>query len=153
MEGTEKAVTGMIDINGKRGSYQISTDIILDNPAVKIVNPKPVTVNVKIGRNIAEKTFQSVPINFIQKEQLFSSSHDRVSLTVRGPIAVLDKVEENSIRATINLSELTPSNQEYLLAPVFSFPDLSEQELIRLAISSWSPEIISVKVQLRSVSK
>ncbi len=153
VEGMEKALTGMIDINGKKGPFQISTDIVLDNPAVKIVNPKPVAVNVKIGRNIAEKTFQSIPINFIQKEQLFSSSHDRVSLTLRGPIAVLDKVREDSIRATINLSELTPSNQEYFLAPVFSFPNLSEQELIRMAISSWSPEIISVKVQLRSVSK
>jgi YbbR domain-containing protein len=153
VEGMEKAITEMIDINGKSASFQISTDIILENPDVKIVEPKRITVNVKIGKNITEKTFKSIPINFIQKEQLFSTSHDQISLTLRGPIAVLEKVEENSIRATINLIELAPSNQEYLLAPIFSFPNLSEQELIRLAITSWSPEIIFVKIQLRSVSQ
>lgn len=152
VEGIERAMTEMIDINERNAFYQINTDIILENPSVRIVEPKRVTVTVKIGRNIDEKTFQNIPINFIHKEQFYTASHDRVSLTLRGPIAVLNKVEESGIRATVNLSELAPSSEDYLLAPIFSFANLNEQEINRLAITSWSPEIISIKIQLRSVS-
>lgn len=150
---TEEAMTEMIDINGKRGSFSVTSDVILDNPAVKIINPRPVMVYVKIDKDVEEVTFKDIPITFVHQEQLFKSLHEYVSLSIQGPGDVLSKMEKNSIRATINLTDLEPSSKEYLMAPIFSFPSLSDQDLSRLAITSWAPETIPVKIKMRSVTK
>ncbi len=150
---TEKAMTEVIDINEKRGSFRINTDIMPDNPAVKLVNPISAVVHVKIGKDVEEITFEDVAITYIHQEQLFTSSHERVSLTIAGPKDVLRNIDTSSIRASINLSNLKPSNKEYLLTPIFTFPSLKVEDISRLAITSWRPETVAVKIQLRSVTK
>lgn len=148
----DKTLTEPIDINGKRESFQINVDILLENSSLKLTNPSPVTVHVKIGKDISRATYENIPITFIHKEQLFTSSHEHVALSIRGPVSILKKLSKSGVRASVNLKDLQPSNEEYVLAPIFSFPNLSEQELSRLSIDSWSPEAISVKIQLRSVT-
>jgi len=143
---TERSVTEVIDIDGKKESFRTVVDVIPEHQDVRIVNPKPVTVSIKIDKDIKRAFFEALPISFSSDDHDIVPSHDIISLTIEGPESVIRKIDRSSIGVNINLKGLKPSNTLYQLAPLLSFNSLSEGETNRISIRSMQPETISIKI-------
>jgi len=143
---TERSVTEVIDIDGKKESFRAVVDVIPENPEVRIVNLKPVTVSIKIDKDIKRAFFEALPISFSSDEYNIVPSHDIITLAIEGPESIIRKIDRNSISVSINLKGLKPSNTLYQLAPLFSFTSLREDETNKISIKSMQPETISIKI-------
>lgn len=145
----ERAVTEVIEIDKKSQSFRAVVDVIPEIASVKIVNPRPVTVFIKIDKDIKTVSFEALPIMFPSSEYTVVPSHDIVTLTIEGPEPIIKKITRNSITVSVNTKGLKPSNSLSQLVPLFSFTSLSEEEIGKISIQSWRPEIISVKIDPR----
>ncbi len=145
----ERAITEVIEIERKSQSFRAVVDVIPEIQSVKIVNPRPVTVFIKIDKNIKTAFFEALPVVFPPMEYAIVPSHDIVSLTIEGPEPIVKKITRNGITVSVNTKGLKPSNSLYQLVPHFSFSALSEEEIGKISIHSWRPEIISVKINPR----
>ncbi|MEW5806183.1 MAG: CdaR family protein [Acidobacteriota bacterium] len=146
VQSTEKVVTEVINIEGKSQSFRTIVDIMTENPSVRIVNPRPVTVLVKIDRDIKHAIFEDLPISFTSADYSFEPSHDIASLTVEGPGSIIEKINRSNISITIKLRGLNPSDNPYRLTPFIQFNSLSDDEMSKISVTLWHPRTVSVKI-------
>jgi YbbR domain-containing protein len=110
-----EALTEPVSVTNAREHVRESVTVGMLDPALRLKNPRPVTVTVQILPAPLERRFGSRPVHLRNVEPMLQAeaSPTAVDVTLRGSRDALNRVEPDEVSAYIDLSGL--GSGEYML--------------------------------------
>jgi YbbR domain-containing protein len=120
--------TEPVDVTKMSESVELLTAPNLPDPALKLVKPVQIKVNLRISEKIVTRIFENVPVQPMQPgtELLdFSLEPEKVSLTLRASYVVMSKLPmDGGVNVRVPLAGLAPGKHERL--PIITLPEKVE---------------------------
>jgi YbbR domain-containing protein len=109
--------TGPIDLTDRTSSFQITATVQLPNDRLFVLGDQAVNVSVSIEPLLSSRQFDRVHVETLGLGEPYQAavSPSEVTILLTGPQILLDTLEEEDVRAVIDLNGLTEGN--YQLAP------------------------------------
>lgn len=106
--------TEPIDLTGHTESFTATTRPRLDDPLVEYQLGEPLEVSVPVDAQKIERTFSGLKVEPVNADASLVTSvkPTHVSVTFRGPKAVLDKLDRDEILASLDMAGQQPEGSE-----------------------------------------
>ncbi len=149
VEGPEGAVaelselrTGPLPLDQRSRSFSESVGVVPAEPAVRIVDPRPVEVRVFIDTAPVERAFENVPVVLAGGTGSATPAAARVVLS--GPAELLARLGSGQIRAVADVAAAAGAGERWagLAASVL---DLAEDQLACVAVERIEPRSVLVR--------
>jgi hypothetical protein len=132
--------TETIDITGATGT--VDENVLLDLPeGIFPIQDQRVRVIVTIEPIETSETFPDIPFEFqgLTPGLAAIPSPDRVTLLLKGPLAILDDLQEEDIRVVLNLLDLGLGIHEGISPEVLDLPE-------EITVENISPASVDVEI-------
>jgi YbbR domain-containing protein len=156
VEGPESEVasqsrlrTDPIHLEGRTRSFTAEVGVVSDNPAVRVVDPRPLEVRAFVDAAPVEVTIEDVPVVLAGQVPAASPVPSSVRVTLSGPPAVLAGIVPSRIRAVADVSGLTPRAEPYHLPLRTEILRVTPDELARITVKSISSPTITIVLSER----
>lgn len=104
--------TEPIDVSGQTQTIERQVQLRLDNSFVSYNRDIPITVTVPIETLEVQRTVQNIPIVVVNSRQPMTTKPAEISVTVRGPKAVVDELNSEDLHASIDMSGIKESGEQ-----------------------------------------
>jgi YbbR domain-containing protein len=106
LEALSTITTSAIDLSGRTESFTQKVRPRIDDPLVEHNLDEPIEVSVQLDAQQVERVFQNLEVVPHQNQGSLVTSIEpsNVDVTVRGPKAVIDKLDKSDLLASIDLS-------------------------------------------------
>jgi YbbR domain-containing protein len=101
----ENVTTEPVDVSGRTKSFRTDVRIRLPNPVVSYVDKEMVSLNIDISSQRTTKTLDNIPVFAVNTTRATDIHPDAVSITVKGPRELLQKLNKDSIQAFLNMKD------------------------------------------------
>ncbi len=131
--------TEVVDISGRQATFAATVRLRVEMKSVQKLNPASVEVLVEIAENIVEKITPNVRVELQSPipGQTVQIKPEQVSIHLRGPQAILDRIDPTQMRVMV---ELPPGKQFHLAVPrVTNLP-------ARVDAVSYDPALVRVSI-------
>lgn len=138
--------TSPIRLDQRTGSFVQSVRTIIEEPHVRVVDPRPLEARVVIDRTPLRLTLDGVPVSLTGRTYAATVTPSQLQVTLSTAPSLLDKVRRTRIRAVADVTHLRPGAEPYRIPVRIEFPDLATEEIERIIIESVSREQVSVSL-------
>ncbi|MFC2171550.1 YbbR-like domain-containing protein [Acidobacteriota bacterium] len=104
VEPIESATTGAISVEGRKESFNERITLDVGNPNVRILTPDKTSVAVVISERMSTKLLSDIPVSPVGCDHRVSLQPESVTVTLQGPILVLDHILPENIVARVDLT-------------------------------------------------
>jgi hypothetical protein len=147
VKATAEARTREVLLEGRTQPFQQETWVDVANPDVRILSEPRTKVVISIREIYAEKTFAEIPIARVGGEWGARIRPELTRISVGGPQSLLGDMTREDVVAYVDLSGLSPRNEDYQLPVQVTF----NRDLMRarVQVKKVSAEMVSVRVLAR----
>lgn len=131
--------TELIDITGRRASFNLNVKIQKEMKSIRTVDPESVEVWVDIEENVIEKAVDGVRVELQNPipGRVVQIKPEQVSVKLRGPQNVIERLDASQLRVEV---ELPADKQFHLAVPrALNIPE-------RVEVVSYEPALVRVSI-------
>lgn len=107
LESVESIQTEPVDLSGRTGSLRRTVRLRLDDPLISYDLDRPIEVLARVESQDIQRTLDGLPVEAVNLPASLSAevSPGSVSLTLRGPKAVVERLTANTLLAALDMSD------------------------------------------------
>lgn len=153
LAGLGRLRTDPIRLEGHYAPFTARVGAVVEQPDVRVTDPKPVEVRVLVDEAPIDQSFDGVPVVFANQafDSLASPAVVRAVLT--GPRALLRSLRPGQARAVADLAGLTPRTAPYPVSIRIDFANLTPEQRARLTVRIVSRPRVDIRVSDRRFTR
>lgn len=153
LAGLGRLRTDPIRLEGHYSPFTVRVGAVVEQPDVRVTDPKPVEVRVLVDEAPVEQSLDGVPVVFANQAFDSQASPAVVRAVLSGPRALLRSLGPGQVRAIADLAGLTPRSAPYAVSIRIDFANLAPEQRARLAVKSVSRPRVDIRVSERRFSR
>jgi len=144
--------TNPVPLNGRNRPFLEQVGAVPDRPHVKIVDPKPLWVQVEVDASPTEKVFDQIPVQLTTRNHAVRLTPSVASVTLAGPPELVERITPEQIRVAADTAGSDPSTDARRV-PLTATVDAPADQQARISVKSITPHQVTVRVAERSESR
>jgi YbbR domain-containing protein len=152
VEGPESEVTALrgvttdpVRLDHRTRPFTVTVGAVPDRPHVRLVDPVPLEVRVIVDESPVEATFPGVPVVIPEMQAGASASPAELTVVLRGPRPLLERISRSQIRAVADLGGQPLSAEPRSVTVEAGVVDLPEDQMWRIQVKSVTPPTVAVR--------
>lgn len=132
----DRIETASVNIAGMEDTLTQRVALRLEDPLVEIVSYRSVSLTVEIREASVNRQFEDVPVRVEGIEFEVAVNPREIGVVLSAPPSVLGQVEEGTVEAVIDASDLEPREEDYRLEPTIRIdpPELRDRVRVRALV-------------------
>ncbi|RAL21621.1 hypothetical protein DL240_12245 [Lujinxingia litoralis] len=105
LERINSVQTEPVDVSNRNESFDRNIQLRVEDGLVRVDYDRRIRVNVEIGSELDTRTLEDIPVTGVNTSLQVDISPATTSVTVRGPRALVNRLNADVVRAEIDLSD------------------------------------------------
>jgi YbbR domain-containing protein len=142
--------TSPIRLDQRTVPFSVRVTAVPAGPHVRVVDPRPVEVDVVIDVTPVERTFEDLPVRLRGQAPRVSFVPRTLTVTLAGPPRLVERIDADQIHVLADLAGVGLSSEPTSVPVFVEFFDVPIEDLALLSVKSVAPREISVRTAGRT---
>jgi YbbR domain-containing protein len=104
-------LTETVNLSGRKNSFQTTVDVETPHNSLRVLTPGPIKLVIEIGELRAIRTFNKLPVYWLNQTADFRLVTKTVDVELYGPRSAIEGLQADDLRVEVESDELTAGSQ------------------------------------------